>query len=148
MIWFKQEVSVDSKEEQADAENDPDEEEMDNVNLDNDRGHHWRMVFEDNDGGVDDAKEFLHSKRWYVYMNVKKKLVKGWYLVEVVGHDGNKVFWEVVSNHVVEEKTDHDEIGLFGFDFNFFDEYDKGVSREGLSELPYLLMLIKLWPGN
>ena len=25
-----------------------------------------------------------------------------WYLVEVVGHDGKKVLWEVVGDHVVE----------------------------------------------
>ena len=41
----------------------PDEEEMDNVNLDEERGRHWRMVFEDNGGGVDDAKALLHAKR-------------------------------------------------------------------------------------
>ena len=51
-------------------------------------------------------------------MNEKKKLVKGWYSVEVVGHDRKEVIWEVVEDHVVEEPTDHDEIGLRGFDFN------------------------------
>ena len=44
-------------------EDDTDEEEMDDVNLDNKRGRHWRMVSKDNDGGVDDAKSFLHAKR-------------------------------------------------------------------------------------
>ena len=37
-------------------EDDPDEEEMNDVNLDNKRERHWRMVFKDNDGGVDNAK--------------------------------------------------------------------------------------------
>ena len=41
--------------------------------------------------------------------------------MEVVGNDKKKVLWEVVDNHVVEEPTDHEEIGLQGFDFNFFD---------------------------
>ena len=68
--------------------------------------------------------------------------------MEVVGHDKNKVLWEVVDDHVVEEPTDHDEIGLWGFDINFLDEDEKGVGREWSSEFPYLLMLIKLWPGN
>ena len=54
----------------------------------------------------------------------------------------------MVDNHVVEEPTDHDEIGLRGFDLNLFDEDKKGVGREGSSEFPYLLMLIKLFPGN
>ena len=31
-----------------------------------------------------------------------------------------------------------------GFYFNFFDEDDKGVSREGLSEYSYLLMLMDI----
>ena len=40
-------------------EDDPDEEEMKGVNLDDKREHHWRMVFEDNGGGVGDAKALL-----------------------------------------------------------------------------------------
>ena len=121
---------------------------MDDVNLDDERERQWRMVFEDNDGGVDDANALLHAKRWDVYVNAKEKLVKGGYLVEVVGHKNKKVIFELVDDHVVEEPTDHEEIGLRGFDFNLFDEYEEGVVREGSSEFPYLLMLIKLWPGN
>ena len=68
--------------------------------------------------------------------------------MEVVGQDGKRFLWEVVDDHVVEEPTDNDEIGLWEFDFNFFDKYDKGLGREGSSEFPYSLMLIKLWPGN
>ena len=68
--------------------------------------------------------------------------------MEVVGQDKKKVIWEVVNNHVVEYPTDHEEIGLRGFDFNLFDEDKEGFFREGSSEFPYLLMLIKLWPGN
>ena len=44
-------------------EDDTDEEYMEDVNLDNEREGHWGMVFEDNDGGVDDAKALLHAKR-------------------------------------------------------------------------------------
>ena len=73
--------------------------------------------------------------------------MKGKYLVEVVGHDKKKVFWEVVDDHVVEEPSDHEDIGLRGFDFNIFDEDEEGVVREGCSE-PYLLMLINLRPGD
>ena len=50
-------------------EDDTDEEDMDNVNLEKDRERHWRMMFEDNDGGVDDTKALLHAKRWDVYVN-------------------------------------------------------------------------------
>ena len=104
---------------------------MDDVNLYYGRERHWRTVFEDNYGGLDDAKALLHTKMWDVYVNKMEKLVKGWYLVEVVSHDGKKVLKEVVDNHVVEEPTDHDEIGLRRFGFNFSDKDDKGVGREG-----------------
>ena len=52
-----------------DVEYDTDEEDMEDEKLDNEREHHWRKLFEDNDGGVDDAKSLLHDKRWDVYVN-------------------------------------------------------------------------------
>ena len=60
-----------------DVEDDPDEEEMDNVNLDDEKERHWRMVFEDNDGGVDDEKALLHAKSWDAYDkgNVRYRIV-------------------------------------------------------------------------
>ena len=69
MLWFKKEFGVEIKEEQADVEYDPDKEEMDDVNLDDGKECHRRMVFEDNDGGVVDANSLLHAKRWDVYVN-------------------------------------------------------------------------------
>ena len=75
---------------------------MDDVNLDNERECYWRMVFEENYGGVDDAKALIHAKSWDVYVNEKVNLVQGGYLVEVVGHDKKKVIWEVVDDHVLE----------------------------------------------
>ena len=129
-------------------EDNTDEEEMEDVNLDNDRELHWRMVFEDNDGGVDDANALLHAKRWDIYVNEKENLVMCRYLVEFVSNDKKKVLWEVVNDHVVEEPTDHEEIGLRGVGFNIFDEYEEGVVIEGSSEFPYLLILIKLWTGD
>ena len=68
--------------------------------------------------------------------------------MEVVGHEKKKVIWEVVNDHVVQEPTDHEEIGLWGLDFNFFNKGEEGVVREGSSEFPYLLILINLWPGG
>ena len=49
--------------------------------------------------------------------------------MEVVGHDGKKVLGEVVDDHVIEKATDHDEMRLRGFGFNFFGEDEKGVGR-------------------
>ena len=54
----------------------------------------------------------------------------------------------MVEDHLVEDTTDHDEIGLQRFDFDFFEEDEKGVGREGSIEFPYLLILIKLWSRN
>ena len=44
---------------------------MEDVRLDNERYHHWGVVFEVNLGGVDDKKNIIHAERWYVYMNKK-----------------------------------------------------------------------------
>ena len=71
MLQFKKYVDVEIKEDKADVEDDNDEEDMEDVNLDNDRERNWRMVLEDNDGGVDDAKALIHAKRWDVYVNEK-----------------------------------------------------------------------------
>ena len=49
--------------------------------------------------------------------------------MEFLCHYKKKVLWEVVDDHVVEEPTDHDEIGLWGFDSNVFDRDKKGVGR-------------------
>ena len=54
----------------------------------------------------------------------------------------------MVGNNVVEEPTDHYEIGLQGFDFGFFYRDKNGEGREGYRNFPYILMLIKLWHGN
>ena len=52
---------------------DIDEKEMDYVKHENERDHHWRVVFEGINGGVD-YKVLLHAKRWDVYMNEKRFL--------------------------------------------------------------------------
>ena len=49
--------------------------------------------------------------------------------MEVSVHEKKKVLWEVVNDHVVEEPTDHEDIGLRGFDFNFFEKDEEGVVR-------------------
>ena len=97
---------------------------MEDLKLDNEMRCHWRMVYEENYQGVDDKnkKALIHAMRWYVYVNEKEKLIKGGYLVVFVGYDRRKVIWEVVDNHVIEEENDNDEIGLQGFNFNFFDK--------------------------
>ena len=80
-------------------------------------------MFGDNNGGVDNAKALLHAKMWDIYLNEKVNIFKGGYSVEFLCHENKKVLWGVVDHHVVEEPTDHEDIGLRGFDFNIFDQY-------------------------
>ena len=54
----------------------------------------------------------------------------------------------MVDDNVIEEGNNRDDIGLQGFDFNCFDEDKEGVGREGLSEYPYLLILMEIWHGD
>ena len=52
-------------------------ENMQSMILNYERYLHWRVVFEDNDGGTYDDKALLCAKRWYVYMSDKQYLIKG-----------------------------------------------------------------------
>ena len=54
----------------------------------------------------------------------------------------------MVYDNVVEEINDNDEIGLRGFYFNCFYEDEEVFGREVLSDNPYLLMLMKICPGD
>ena len=42
----------------------PEREKMEDGTLNDEREHHWRKIFEDNQGGMDDDKRLIHSKRW------------------------------------------------------------------------------------
>ena len=48
----------------------------------------------------------------------------------------------MTDNHDVEEPKENDKIGLWGVDS--FDKDKRGVVREGLSEYPYLLILMNI----
>ena len=63
-------------------ENDNDEEEKDDVNIDDKRERHWRNVFEDSEGGVDE-KALIHANRWGLYINDKEKLPPNTYPSQV-----------------------------------------------------------------
>ena len=47
-------------------EDDTDEKETEYIKIDNEREHHWILVFKDNDAGVDDKNALLHSNSWDV----------------------------------------------------------------------------------
>ena len=109
---------------------DPDEEDIKDVGLNDERERHWRMVFEYNNGGVDGTNSLLHAKKWDVYNSDKEALIKGRYIVEVSDKDRKKVIWEVVDEHLVDEGVKHEDIGLQGLDFNLFDEEREGCVGE------------------
>ena len=60
------ESGFDRRWEQAYVEPEPGEEEIEDMKLDEKRDHHWRIIFKDNDVGVENQKAILHVKRWNV----------------------------------------------------------------------------------
>ena len=83
MLHFNNQGVVYRKEEQANMDPDPDEQETQGARIDNRRQHQQRMIFEDNGGWVENEKLILHDNMWYVYMNKKKALIKGSHSVEI-----------------------------------------------------------------
>ena len=51
--------------------------------------------------------------------------------MEGYGHEKMKVIWEVVNNNVVEEPTDHEEIGLQGLILMFSTKMRMGLLEKG-----------------
>ena len=92
-IYFKKKVVVDMKEYQADVEDDTDEEEMEDLKFGDERECHWRIVFDDNDGELDNKRTLLYAKRWDVSVNENENIIKGGNLVEVVASERKKVLW-------------------------------------------------------
>ena len=41
------------------------------VTLNNEMDNHWRMVYEDTKGRVDDQKALVHAQRWDIYLGEK-----------------------------------------------------------------------------
>ena len=60
---------------------------------------------------------------------------------------GGAIVWTCVKDHIIDEKENHKEIGLHGFDYKLFEEEEGGGNREGIDGYPYLKDLIQLWPG-
>ena len=69
MQIFMKDHGVVRKEDQEEMDPYPDEKEMEDVRISNERERHWRMVFDYNEGGVDNQKAIIYSKRWYLYVN-------------------------------------------------------------------------------
>ena len=63
LLNLNNEDSIDRKEDHGDMDPDTDEEDMEDLRLDDKREHYWRIVLEDNYGGVDNEKALLHAKR-------------------------------------------------------------------------------------
>ena len=92
---------------------------------------HWRMVFKDNNVGVDGTKARIHTKKGDVYNLEIGEFVKGRYLVEISNKDRKKVAWEVFNNNVVEEGVEYEDICPRGFDFKLlYEEMDRCVGED------------------
>ena len=52
--------------------------------------------------------------------------------MEVVVHEDKKFIWELVDDNVVEELTDHEEIGLWGLILIFSTRMRRGLLEKGL----------------
>ena len=65
----------------------PDEVEMEDMVVDDEKQCQWRIQFGENEVGIDYNIVLLHNKRWYVlhsercyvYMNEKRLFIKGGY---------------------------------------------------------------------
>ena len=89
-----------------------------------------------------------NALRWCVYVKEKEELITRSFSVLMPYPKGGKIIWTCVKDHVIEEKEDHKEIGLRGFDYSLFEEKEGEEKQEGLDGSPYLKHLIKLWPGD
>ena len=78
----------------------------------------------------------------------RRRWLKGGYSVELYENDRKKVILKVVDDHVVEEGFEHEELVVQGFDVNLIYEEREGCVGDDVKELPYLFMLMKLWPGG
>ena len=56
----------------------------------------------------------IHANMWDVYTSERRSLIKGGYFVEMSGSLGSG------RKSCFEEPKENEEIGLKGFDFNFF----------------------------
>ena len=61
---------------------------------------------------------------------------------------GGNIVCTCVNNHIIDEKDQHEDIGLRRFDYKLFEEEAGGRTREGLYGYPYLKHIIQLWPGD
>ena len=57
-------------------------------------------------------------------------MVKDGYLIDNYDKNRKKVIWEVFDDHLVEERVEHEEMGLQDIDFNLSDEERKGCVGE------------------
>ena len=72
-------------------------------------------------------------------------MIKREFLLSVPHPKGGAIVWTFVKDHIIDEKEYYKDIGLCGFNSNFFEEEEVGGTREGLYGYPYLKHIIQLW---
>ena len=77
-------------------EADIDQDDTESTIIDNEIDFLWKVVFKDNQEGLDYEKFFLHPNNWCLYINQKLFLIKVGYYVELLVSYVKKFIWEVV----------------------------------------------------
>ena len=49
-------------------------------------------------------------------------MINRYFLVSVTHPKGGAMFWTCVKDHIIDEKEDHKDIRLRGFDYKLFEE--------------------------
>ena len=124
-------------------EGDPDLNEMEDIRFDEIREDRWRDLAEEKND-----KKKIHALRWNVYVKEQEEIITRALLVSVPHPKGGTIVWTCVKDHVIDEKEDHKDIGIRGFDYRLFEEEEGRGKLEVLDGSPYLKHLIKLWPGD
>ena len=106
-----------------------------------------KEIIEDVLMGDDPEMADTIAKNMGIYEKQKEAFIKGYVLVEVVGNDGNQVKQKVVIYNIMVEQKENKQIGLRGFYFILFGDFEK-MHREGLVRFPYLSIIIIILPGS
>ena len=110
------------------------------------RDQRQKEIIEDILMGDDPEMADTIAKNIGIYEKQKESLIKGYFLVGVVGSDGNQVKQKVVIYNIMVEQEENKQIGLRGFYFILFDDFEN-MHREGLVRLTYLSIIIIILPG-
>ena len=89
----------------------------------------------------------IHALRWDFCTREMEDLIKREFSVSITYPKGG-VVWTCVKDNIIKEKQQYDAIGIRGFDYKLFEEYEGVGGREGLDGYPYFKHMIQLCLGD